>query len=154
MRLLRPSRIALKTALLLAVDVLGNSFGNLELARGMYRMPPFSFNILGTFIVHLVLNPDILAGTALTATYTLAQLSLFSWADLSYVIPCTASTYVVSTLLGRFILGEAVDVQRWIGVAAISLGVILVAETPVATKTPQAGGTSPQQEGAACSSGS
>lgn len=124
----------LKTALFIAVAVLANSFGNLLLALAMDHMPGFDSAALGPYIVRLLENPYLLPGVALTALYTLTQVSLFSWADLSFVVPCIASSYVASTLLGEFILGEHVQLIRWVGVVLIAIGVAMVAETPVATK--------------------
>lgn len=127
-------RVAWKTGVFLSIAVLGNSFGNLTLAIGMDRMPAFNFFSLGHYFLCLITNPYVLVGCLLTAIYTLAQLSLFSWADLSYVIPCTASTYIISTMLGQFVIGEQVHLQRWLGVLLIFAGVMLVANTPMATK--------------------
>lgn len=128
------SRLVWKTALFLVIAVLGNSFGNLMLALGMNRMPPFTMGILTHYAALLIRDPYIIGGTALTATYTIAELSLFSWADLSYVIPCTASSYIISTLLAQFVMGEHVHFERWMGVLLIFCGVVLVAETPITTK--------------------
>lgn len=127
-------RRARKTILFLAVAVLANSFGNLLLALAMDRVPGFFQVGLGRYLLDLSRDPFLLPGALLTAVYSFVQLSLFSWADLSYVVPCTASTYVISTLLARFVLGEQVDLARWIGVVLIFIGVGFVAETPVATK--------------------
>ena len=124
-----------KTALFIAVAVLANSFGNLLLALAMDHMPGFDSAALGSYVVRLFENPYLLPGVALSAIYTLTQVSLFSWADLSFVVPCIASSYVASTLLGEFILGEHVQLIRWVGVVLIAIGVAMVAETPVATKT-------------------
>lgn len=124
-----------KTALFIAVAVLANSFGNLLLALAMNHMPGFSQTAFGHYLLKLMEDPYLIPGVALTALYTLTQVSLFSWADLSFVVPCISSSYVASTLLGEFILGEHVHLLRWIGVVLITLGVAMVAETPVATKT-------------------
>ena len=129
-----PRRLA-KTVMFLAIAILANSFGNLLLALGMNHMPGFRQVEFSQYLLSLLANPYVLPGAGLTAVYTLAELSLFSWADLSYVIPCTASSYVLSTLLGEFVLGERVLPARWIGVLLISCGVTLVAETPMTTKT-------------------
>lgn len=127
-----------KTALFLTIAVLANSIGNLLLAIAMERMPGFSQVSLGSYIRALIGNPFMLPGAALNAVYSLVQLWLFSWADLSFVVPCIASSYIVSTLLAEFVLGEQVLRARWIGDLLICVGVILVAKTPVATK-PHAG---------------
>jgi drug/metabolite transporter (DMT)-like permease len=130
-----------KTALFIAVAVLANSFGNLLLALAMNHMPGFGQTAFAHYLLKLVEDPYLVPGVALTALYTLTQVSLFSWADLSFVVPCISSSYVASTLLGEFVLGEHVHLVRWIGVVLITLGVAMVAETPVATKphSPQGG---------------
>jgi drug/metabolite transporter (DMT)-like permease len=124
-----------KTALFIAVAVLSNSFGNLLLSMAMGHMPGFSQTAFGHYLASLLANPYLIPGVALTAIYTLTQVSLFSWADLSFVVPCISSSYITSTLLGEFVLGEHVQMVRWAGVLLITLGVAMVAETPVATKS-------------------
>jgi uncharacterized membrane protein len=123
-----------RTAIFIAIVVLANSFGNLLLAMGMKNMPDFEHVSLTRYILELATNPALAGGAALTALFTFAELSLFSWADLSYVIPCTASSYILTTLFGQLFMGEHVHFTRWIGVVLISAGVTLVAETPIATK--------------------
>ncbi len=127
--------LASKTALFIAVAVLANSFGNLLLALAVDHLPQFTHTAFAHYFISLIENPYLLPGVALTAIYTLTQLSLFSWADLSFVVPCISSSYAASTLLGEFVLGEQVRLIRWIGVILITLGVTLVAKTPVATKS-------------------
>ncbi len=134
MKIHRPSPPISRTILFIAVAVVANSFGNLMLALGMDRMPAFSHVPILHYLLGMLANPWLLPGALLTAVYTLAQLSLFSWADLSFVIPCTASSYIITTVLSEFVLGEKVQWGRWIGVVLISFGVMLVAETPVTTK--------------------
>lgn len=132
-----PHASASKTASFLVVAVLSNSFGNLLLALGMDRMPNFTTTPLGHYLWMLVAQPYLVPGAALSALYMVAQLSLFSWADLSFVVPVIASSYVVTTLLSEFVLGEHVAVERWIGVTLISVGVALVSRTKPQTKTPE-----------------
>lgn len=124
-----------KTAIFLVVAVIANSFGNLLLAIGMDRMPSFTGTSFPHYLYLLVANPYLMPGTALSAIYMVAQLSLFSWADLSFVVPVIASSYVVTTLLSEFILGERLQLERWLGVLLISAGVAFVMRTPTDTKT-------------------
>lgn len=123
-----------KTFLFIAITVLANSFGNLLLALGMDRMPAFGHVPFASYLIRLVATPALLLGAALTAVYTLTQLSLFSWADLSFVIPCTASSYVLTTFFGQVFMREHVSWVRWVGVVLISVGVTFVAKTPETTK--------------------
>ncbi|HEV2464509.1 MAG TPA: EamA family transporter [Acidobacteriaceae bacterium] len=123
----------IKTIIFITIAVIANSFGNLMLALGMDRMPDFAHVGISRYLLLLLSNPFILPGAFVSFIYTLAQLSLFSWADLSYVVPCVASSYIVTTLLSEFILNEHIYVQRWVGVVLIVCGVALVAETPECT---------------------
>jgi drug/metabolite transporter (DMT)-like permease len=129
----QPHASAVKTGIFIVIAVLGNSFGNLLLALGMERMPDFSTVPLPHYMLLLIANPFLLPGALVTAVYTFAQLSLFSWADLSFVVPMVASSYIVTTLLSQFILGEHVDLPRWFGVVLITLGVALISRTPPRT---------------------
>lgn len=136
-------RLVVKTVIFVAIAVFANSFGNLMLAIGMDRMPDFAAVGIPGYLLHLLANPFVLPGALVMAVFTLAQLSLFSWADLSFVVPCVASSYVVTTLLSEFILDEPVHWQRWIGVLFIVAGVVLVAETPESTKAQPSPGSHP-----------
>ena len=104
------------------------------LSIGMKQMPGFTHLALLDYALRLVANPFVVPGTALMAIFTLAQLSLFSWADLSFVVPCVASSYIVTTVLSQFVLNEPIHIERWLGVLLIVAGVVLVAETPERTK--------------------
>lgn len=134
MEAIAPNGRLRRTVLFIAITVLANSFGNLLLALGMKDMPVFGHVAWARYLVDLLASPSLILGAALTGVYTVTQLSLFSWADLSYVVPCTASTYILTTLFSQIFMGEHVHWDRWLGVALISVGVTLVAETPVTTK--------------------
>ncbi len=122
----------LKHALLIAAVVMSNSVGNLFLAFGMRNMPEFHFGSVLRYVLLVVSNPWIIVGTALLILFMIGQLSLFTWADLSYVLPVTASGYIVTAILSRVFLHENVSNMRWTGVVIIAFGVMLVAETPPA----------------------
>lgn len=123
-----------RTAMFLTIAVLANSFGNLLLALAVNRLPAFAQVSLGQYLSSAAHDPFLIPGIVLTATYAFVQLWMFSWADLSFVVPCIASSYIISTLLAEFILGERIQLIRWMGVLLICFGVFLVARTPVATK--------------------
>lgn len=80
--------------------------------------------------VHLVLsvisNKYISAGVILLCIYFFLYLIALSWADLSFVLPLTAMSYVFAALLAKFYLREDVSFLRWAGTIVIILGVTLV----------------------------
>jgi uncharacterized membrane protein len=61
--------------------------------------------------------------------WLISQLSLLSRVDLSYVLPVTSISYVLTALMGKFLLHEPVSTERWIGIGLVILGVSLVART-------------------------
>lgn len=130
----RKTQSALKNAIFITLVVFSNTIGNLLLAVGMTHMPDIMAVPFSSYLCAAVVNVFLAVGTVLLIVSMLAQLSLYSWADLSYVLPVTASGYVVTALLSKFFLQEHVSVSRWVGVIVISVGVFFVAETPSDTK--------------------
>ena len=63
----------------------------------------------------------------------LSDLALLSRADLSFVLPVTASAYVLVAIGGHFILHDHISWERWLGIGLITGGVILAEETPART---------------------
>jgi uncharacterized membrane protein len=64
-----------------------------------------------------------------------------SWADYSFVMPAGAFGYAVQTMLAIVVLHEVVSPKRWIGVAMICVGVLLVGQTKPNTTNPGPGVT-------------
>lgn len=118
---------------LLALVLVLRPLGNVCLAWGMKHFPQvLSINPLP--YLRALANPFVALGIAALVLSLLTRMALLSLADLSFVLPLTATGYVVSTLLGRFLLSEQVTSGRWLGTALIFLGTTLVGST--AKKTP------------------
>ena len=97
-------------------------------------MPDFQNMSVFSYTADLLTNWYVVVGTILLIVWMIAQLSMFTWADLTYVLPVTASSYILTALLSKYFLGEHISIARWIGVVIISFGVVLVSETPEDTK--------------------
>jgi drug/metabolite transporter (DMT)-like permease len=65
-------------------------------------------------------------GVGMMAIGFFSLLAVFSFENVSFVVPVTALGYVVGALGGRFFLGERVSLQRWIGILLVCAGVTLV----------------------------
>ena len=76
-----------------------------------------------------LLNVWVAGGICLLAVWMVSQLSLLSWADLSYVLPVTSASYVLTALVGAVVLHEYVPTVHWIGIGLIFMGVMLVGRT-------------------------
>lgn len=118
--------------LILALVSVCAPLGDTFLARGMKVMPEISLAHPGTLLA-AVFTPWIGAGIALLICFFSSYLNALSWADLTYVMPATALGNVIVELLSRFWLREVVSVERWAGVALVTLGVSFVAQGPSST---------------------
>ena len=108
--------------------VLLNAVGNYCLSRGMRS--------LGGVDLRVAANPWVLIGVVLLIGWLLSQLSLLSWADLSYVLPFSGISYALSAVLGAVLLHEHVSLVRWSGILLVTAGVVLVGRTQARTTHP------------------
>jgi uncharacterized membrane protein len=53
-------------------------------------------------------------------------MALLSVAQVSFVVPVTASGYVLKAILAKWYLGENVTWRRWTGASLVTLGVALI----------------------------
>ena len=81
-----------------------------------------------TNLISLVVrNPYIFTGVVFLAVYFFLYLIALSWADLSFVLPLTAVSYIFAAMLAKFFLGEEVSWLRWMGTIIITIGILFVA---------------------------
>lgn len=109
--------------------------GDTCLSRGMTHLPPISLAHPGSLIT-AVFTPWIAAGIVLLIGFFASYLTALSWADLTFVLPATAFGNVIVALLSRYWLHEPISLQRWIGIALITVGVGFVAQGPSLTEHP------------------
>ncbi|HWH56288.1 MAG TPA: hypothetical protein VN682_01590 [Terriglobales bacterium] len=121
-----------KTQLLVLIVVISNVIGNVSLSHGMHQVgrivsaSPLDY-------VKAFANPWTIIGICILAVWMLSDLALLSRADLSFVLPVTASAYVLVALFGKFLLHDHISWERWMGILLITGGVILAEETPSRT---------------------
>jgi drug/metabolite transporter (DMT)-like permease len=126
--------------LILGLVALCAPLGDTCLSRGMTSLPPLSLTHPGA-LVAAVFTPWIAAGIALLIGFFASYLTALSWADLTFVLPATAFGNVIVAFLSRFWLHEPISVQRWIGIALITVGVGFVANGPSLTEKPATAST-------------
>lgn len=119
--------------------------GDLMLKRGMVQIGEVTISFSGllrTFISTLH-NGTIWLGILFLIGFTLSYMTAVSWADYSYVMPAGAFGYAIQTMLAVLVLHEIVNPRRWIGVAMICVGVLLVGQTKPNTTSPSPGQLTP-----------
>ena len=131
----------LKTRIFTALVVISNVLGNFFLTWGMRQVGSVVSLSPWPYIAALF-NPWVALGVSLLIVWLLSQMTLLSWADLSYVLPVTSVGYVLAALAGRVFLHEEISLARWAGIALIMGGVIIVSKTAPHAKpeTPAAAG--------------
>jgi len=107
--------------------------GDTCLSRGMTHVPAITLAHPGTLIA-AVFTPWIALGIALLIGFFASYLTALSWADLTFVLPATAFGNVIVALLSKFWLHEQISIQRWAGIALITVGVGFVAQGPAVTE--------------------
>ena len=109
--------------------------GDSCLARGITAMPSISL-AHPIALIAAVFTPWIATGIALLIAFFASYLTALSWADLTFVLPATAFGNVIVALFARFWLHETISIERWAGIALITLGVSFVAQSPPLTERP------------------
>jgi drug/metabolite transporter (DMT)-like permease len=87
-------------------------------------------------LIAAVFTPWIALGIALLIGFFASYLTALSWADLTFVLPATAFGNVIVALLAHYWLGEPISLERWCGIALITVGVGFVAQGPSLTERP------------------
>ena len=131
-------RLRLKTLIMVLLMVVCANTGDLMLKRGMSQIGPVTISFSGllhTFASTLH-NGAIWLGILFLIGFTLSYMTAVSWADYSYVMPAGAFGYAIQTMLAVVVLHEVVTPRRWIGVAMICIGVLLVGQTKPNTTNP------------------
>jgi drug/metabolite transporter (DMT)-like permease len=120
-----------KTRLFAVITILSNVAGNSAVTKGMQQLGDIGNSPLA--LIAALFHPWVALGVALLILWTLTQMALLSWADLSYVMPVTAIGYVVTAFAGKLFLAETVSPARWVGIALVTAGVALVGQTAVSS---------------------
>lgn len=128
--------LILKTIVVAFVVMATNVFGNYALKLGLSNGAGVSATWAPGQYVRALGHPWVIVGVLLMLGWFLSRLVLLSWADLSYVLPVTSFSYVLSALLGVVLLHEDVSIVHWSGICLITLGVAFTIFTRPGTTPP------------------
>jgi uncharacterized membrane protein len=133
-------RLRFKTLVMVLLMVVCANLGDLMLKRGMLQIGAVQMTASGLCgaLISTIHNGTIWLGIFFLVGFTLSYMTAVSWADYSYVMPAGAFGYALQTILAVVVLHEAVNSQRWVGVALIVVGVLLVGQTHPNTTKPRA----------------
>ncbi len=118
-----------RTVVLLAIAIVAVTFGDIWMSQTMKGLGEIKISSPGDFfsLVGRVLSiPKFWMAVSGMATFFFIWTSILSYADLTFVLPFTALTYVLNAMLAPAMLNETVSPTRWAGVLLIAAGVALV----------------------------
>jgi uncharacterized membrane protein len=124
-------KLRIKTLVMVLAMVVCANAGDLMLKRGMTQIGAVQVTALGLerAFAASVMSVSIWFGILFLIGFMVCYMTVLSWADYSYVMPAGAFGYALLTLLAVMFLHESVSPRRWLGVALICLGVLLVGQT-------------------------
>jgi len=123
-----------KTIAMSAVVIGTNVIGNYGLGRGLRSVGVIESWSPVPYILAFA-HPWVVVGVVFMLAWLITRLILLSWADLSYVLPVTSFSYVLSALAGAVLLRERVTLLEWVGICTITIGVgLVVFEYPETTE--------------------
>ena len=116
---------------LVTINIFFNVAGQLLLKHGMSRLGNFqlSLNALIPVFIRAFLSPYILLGLGCYVTGFLIWLIVLAKAEVSYAYPLISVGYVLTAVLGWWLLGENVTWIRLTGILITCLGVFLISQS-------------------------
>ena len=109
--------------------VASTTVGEVLQAAGMRRhgeIRDFRPGAMGRAAALLLRNRFVIGSVAAMAVSFFAYLGLLTISELSFAVPATAITYVLETVLAKYVLKEQVNWLRWVGASLVICGVALV----------------------------
>ncbi len=101
----------------LKLGVSGSESGSLDISRPI------------ALILFIMRSPLVLLGLLLYGLGALAWIVVLSRLDLSYAYPFVALNFVLIPLISRLVFSETIPGLRWLGIAAICVGIFLIARS-------------------------
>ena len=115
--------------LLVFLMVSATTVGEVLQAAGMRRhgeIHDFRPGAIGRALALMARNRFVIGSVAAMAVSFFAFMKLLSMTDLSFAVPVSAVTYVMETVLAKYVLKERVNALRWAGATLVVCGVTLV----------------------------
>jgi len=104
-----------------------NIAGETTLKRGMNQIGELHFNV--PVLVRTFTSPSIIVGFILVFGAAIVWLRVISRESLSWAYPMLALGYLPLLFASREVLGEEINLQRWLGTLVVIVGVTIVYRT-------------------------
>jgi len=114
---------------LVGIIAICNTIGDVLNTAGMKRqgeVEDLTLRSVVRMVARIFRNPLVLAGMGALAVSFFALLSLLSIANVSFAVPAGAVSYLLETLLAKYVLKEDVRLRRWAAAILVAGGVALL----------------------------
>ena len=117
--------------LLVFISVVAMSAAQLLLKKGVLSVGPYpqNFSELIPFFLRAYTNAYVIGAVVLTIVTALAWILAITRAQLSFLYPFMALSYVLVALFSLIVFKEDVTAVRWVGIVVICVGVFLVSRS-------------------------
>jgi len=117
--------------LLVFISVVAMTSAQLLLKKGLLSIgqSPQSIGELGSYFLKAYSNPYVISAVFMTIVTALSWLLAVSKAELSYIYPFMALSYVLVALFSLYIFKDDITALRWLGIVVICVGIFLVSRT-------------------------
>jgi drug/metabolite transporter (DMT)-like permease len=122
----------IRVVIAMTIAAASAALGQIYVRRGMQQigsLENYAPMALLIYFWNAATNLNVIAGTALNTVFYLLFLATLSWTDVTVALPMTAIEYGFAAFLAIIMLKEQVSLLRWIGIALVVAGVILIART-------------------------
>lgn len=127
--------------ILILLTVVVSSAGDILCAKGMSsegELHAGGVSAVAGVVRFIVTRRLVIMGICCYAVAFFSLMGLLSVAQLSVAVPATAMSFVIDTVGARLLLHEHITGKRWLGVACVTIGVILVVQPSQQSKPPAA----------------
>ena len=110
----------------------GSCVGDALLSRGLRQFGAANILSLSSLLAGFE-SGWIVSGICLLILFMISNVLAFKWMDVTFVLPATATGYLVTPILAHFWLGEHISLTRWLGVGFIVCGIVFGVQGPYRT---------------------
>ncbi len=111
---------------LLLISVLAGVCGQFFLKLGAVKLGKVEVDNALNHVLSIITTPELLVGLTCYAVGAVVYILLLTRVNLSIAAPAISLSYICSVLIGHFWFRESIAFSQIVGLAAISIGVVLV----------------------------
>ena len=119
----------MKPLKLILISVILICTASMLLKYGVSQIGEITLSNLGSSALKIITNIPLIIGVMMYILSSLTWMLAISRSDLSKAYPILASAYALVPVLSWIIFDDAISLFRWLGIAVVCMGVILMSRS-------------------------